>query len=1727
MRKFAVYALILVSSFIIISAAFADLHIDSAFPDPNFASYVKGFDRHYFDEDGHERWDGSGNGFLDGAELNVLAGQSVLELHNIFSLKGIEYFPNIDYLKIYYGSLSELNTGANPKLTSIYCEWLKLSKINLQKNSALTDLGLFNSEITEIDLSSNTSLKNLMLGSNKISELNLSSNHNLETLKCEYNKLSVLDLSNHQKLRELKCDNNKLVSLDINSSNLDWIDCYDNKLEHLDLSSCTSLTALNCSDNNLTELDLSKNHKLNFIDAKYQVSNKLKVNAVTNGFEVCLKDYVSKLEYIDINSLKAYRGKGSRVNLISHDIDTGILLFSSRPDELEYKYNTHSPNNYIMSVTIKSPLGVEAIERGYFGGSDYDYIIGDMDAENYLDSNGNKITEDIIALKPYSTYGKIGFTADGNSRLILRVYTNRPGNVFFEIPDNIGATLENLNKIELNTLTPVHTTEIDNSDMKGHQASAVLIAPAAFPAHKNFPKDYFTVNVKFTADETDEEIPENEKELEREIELEIHAAPVLLIPGMFSNAIQTFGIYGKNGVWPELIKAKFDENHISVWNYDGRQSTNDILANDNNELFNTILEMINYYNQGGIVSTKVDIIAHGMGGLMARKFLSEENNDSRDGNNWSIRSYRRGMVRRLITVATPHRGTPWADYDNTNTFITAMYNSILNNNNNVFNNQLDNLRKPVALLMMFAAYKIDPETVKDYYKNAWLELKTTAKRNYGFPSGVPMYAIYGDIRGDGYYDTAWQIFDIIMDWSIGFNVDIRNLPQFAVSTAGKIYKNVGGKVLSVLGYILQLPTWFRDLTNIYATLLFGTEANDLIVSASSAAGDFTGHSSLYWNGIEALHPDFADRYAHWNICRQNDVGREIALLLKGSSSKFKIFDSNTVNTSFKSVNNSPSLSVSALNVNKNIDIDFKFIESMRLKVEPSVFSQSDINSKTVTLTLNSDNPVKNDVFCIFGNDDENRFFTFPALNDNRTEFKVEFNAKDFFKSFDKGTIEIFCLSFISKDADMSGVRISNTVNAALLDDLSNINIVKLDFNAGSTLYTNKNSETPAELYAIDENGNYYDISSPLNGTEWTSENESIARINQNGCVQALEEGSTTLTAKFKNFTASINITVGPAIVYDDDNDSDLQIITESLDKAFTGKIYNFTLKASESNNIKWSHTGELPPGFDLSESGIISGTPTKSGTYKFTVTASNGTDLASKEFTMIVSASGSSLEITTTTLKNGTDGKKYSVSLKAKGAKSLTWQAANLPDGLAINESTGKISGNPTQYGDFNVIITASNGSNLTQKTFSLVINPVLPKFSGKLPAGNVYKEYRSSPLKISKGSEPITWSIKESLPPGLSFDVNTGIISGTPTQGFNGKITIIAANAAGESANKLTLKITAEKPAITSINNYGLKSAIIGENYIISCAGTGTPPLSWDFTGFPEGMSYDVKTGILSGIINKSGKFKININLSNSSGKIAKKKFSLQVYNPPVITSDSLPEATYKAKYNANITATGDKTIKWRADNLPSGLKFSSKGKISGTPTAAPGEYNIIITAYNDKIPAEYSRRETSQNFTLIINNNSDPKKAYITPQNSNLANNDVSDSDSSSKLESEIINEPGEVISSNENLFIGSERDINSININISDDYIIAAVLPEIHVNKSGLYELEIELDENAQTNAKLFWLACPQNNNPSEDDEIAEFYNESGQEIFTVPENKLIIVSAWLNKDIIYAPVILVSK
>jgi hypothetical protein len=71
-----------------------------------------------------------------------------------------------------------------------------------------------------------------------------------------------------------------------------------------------------------------------------------------------------------------------------------------------------------------------------------------------------------------------------------------------------------------------------------------------------------------------------------------------------------------------------------------------------------------------------------------------------------------------------------------------------------------------------------------------------------------------------------------------------------------------------------------------------------------------------------------------------------------------------------------------------------------------------------------------------------------------------------------------------------------------------------------------------------------------------------------------------------------------------------------------------------------------------------------------------------------------------------------------------------------------------------------------------------------------------------------------------------------------------------------------------------------------------------------------------------------------------------------PTITSAAVPSTgTVGVPYNYTCTATGTPTITFSAASLPTGLKISTNGVISGTPTAA-GTFNGTITAANGTLP-------------------------------------------------------------------------------------------------------------------------------------------------------------------------------
>ena len=237
----------------------------------------------------------------------------------------------------------------------------------------------------------------------------------------------------------------------------------------------------------------------------------------------------------------------------------------------------------------------------------------------------------------------------------------------------------------------------------------------------------------------------------------------------------------------------------------------------------------------------------------------------------------------------------------------------------------------------------------------------------------------------------------------------------------------------------------------------------------------------------------------------------------------------------------------------------------------------------------------------------------------------------------------------------------------------------------------------------------------INDNSTVKNNTSYAQLlgdtaNKGGIIGKIVSATYTITGnKFAN--AEHGIGYDATGVWSDEGcekiGANITIATTSLSDANAGEAYSVTLKtdATEGTSVAWSmaNSTTLPDGLNINSStGVISGTPTKAGTYKFTVQATAGANPATKELTLKVNL----VIKTAASLTAGTVDKSYSQTLEATGATSVTWAlktGSTLPSGLALSGS--RISGTPKEAVTGKTFTIVATGNGMTaERTFSLTI---------------------------------------------------------------------------------------------------------------------------------------------------------------------------------------------------------------------------------------------------------------------------------------------------------------------------------------------------------------------------------------------------------------------------------------
>ncbi|MEQ7800927.1 putative Ig domain-containing protein [Pedobacter sp. ASV1-7] len=299
--------------------------------------------------------------------------------------------------------------------------------------------------------------------------------------------------------------------------------------------------------------------------------------------------------------------------------------------------------------------------------------------------------------------------------------------------------------------------------------------------------------------------------------------------------------------------------------------------------------------------------------------------------------------------------------------------------------------------------------------------------------------------------------------------------------------------------------------------------------------------------------------------------------------------------------------------------------------------------------------------------------------------------------------------------------------------------------------------------------------------------------------------------------------------------------------------------------------GSLPDGLTLSTGGVLSGTPTASGTFNFTVTgtdSSTGTGPYSKsqEYTLNII---SPIVINPASLPDMIYGVSYNESLTSSGGVapySYSLASGGLPNGITFSPE-GVLSGTPRSSGSFPLIVrsTDANGVNIS-RTYNFMIQPAVMAIIPSTLLNPVLAVPYSRTLTSSGGIAPYSYSVTSgSLPNGLLLS-SAGVLSGTPTSA--GTFTFIVKSADnGSASTSQSYTLTIATPTLT-ISPASLPGVTVGDSYSQTLTTTGaTAPYTYVRTTgtLPLGLSLSTG-GVISGIPTTKGTYSFTVRSTDSS---------------------------------------------------------------------------------------------------------------------------------------------------------------------------------------------------------------------------------------------------------------------
>jgi gliding motility-associated-like protein len=467
------------------------------------------------------------------------------------------------------------------------------------------------------------------------------------------------------------------------------------------------------------------------------------------------------------------------------------------------------------------------------------------------------------------------------------------------------------------------------------------------------------------------------------------------------------------------------------------------------------------------------------------------------------------------------------------------------------------------------------------------------------------------------------------------------------------------------------------------------------------------------------------------------------------------------------------------------------------------------------------------------------------------------------------------------------------------------------------------------------------------------------------------------------------------------NINDAPVITSSeVTSAVEDAAYTYTFGASDvdaGSTLTYSAI-VIPAWLSFNAStGVLSGTPTNAelGSHNIKLRVSDGAVDIDQIFDIAVTNANDDAVITSIAITSVNEEALYTYTFEATDVDAgdvLTYSAPVLPSWLTFDSSKGILSGTPdnADVGSHSVTLRVNDGSSDVDQQFTIEVSntndaPVITSTAITAVDEDTAYSYTITATDVDASDHSVFSAT--SIPSWLTFNVTTGILSGTPTNSDlgNHNVTLRVNDGTTDVDQTFTITVnnTNDAPVISSIP---VTSVDEDADYTYTLVATDVDVqdvIIYSAPTLPSWMTFNTSTGILSGTPsnNDVGIHTVTLRVNDGSTDI-EQTFTINISNTndgPVVTSTALTSAEEDALYLYTFTATDvdpSDVLAYSVDPLPSWLSFNpATGALSGTPSNDDiGNHSITLHVSDGTVAVD-------QIFQLVVINANDAPVITSTP--------------------------------------------------------------------------------------------------------------------------------------------------